>query len=168
MGWKYVPGCNLARGADGDNNSKTFGTSRKSSPCQYFPAVSHTSRSFFVPPQPPLPYLEAVSAAKPTPVNAVVTKFGVEEKRRPLKVRKGDAGGTVVKLNKAYCPQIDVVAQLAKGGMPSARLQFNEPDLFPVEDEGMRELYYQVRRIGSWSIGFMGRCCIRVHLMSIL
>lgn len=79
-------------------------------------------------------------------MNSVVTRFGVEGKRRPVKVRKGDAGGAVVRLNKAFCPEIDVVAQLAKGGMPSARLQFNEPDLFPAEDgEGIRELYYQVR-----------------------
>ncbi|GMH33058.1 hypothetical protein BSKO_00892 [Bryopsis sp. KO-2023] len=146
MGWEYVGGCNIARGAEGDNNQNKFGQSRRSpGPSAY--SRYEGSPSFFRPPESPIPYVVAMSSARAPPINSDV-KLIPENHLKPLRVKKGNVG-VKVRLNKEFCPEIDVMAELAKGKLPTRRLQFNSPDLFPEVREGegeegqYQELHYQ-------------------------
>lgn len=124
-----MPGCNRARGADGDNNAEKFGKSRKPWGCDKHPSFWTSSPSLFQPPEYPIPFLAAVTASKPRPASADMRQ-ATPKSLASLRVKQGPACAAV-RLNKDYCPEIDVACRLAEGTLPSRRLQLNFPDLFP-------------------------------------
>lgn len=143
MGWKYVPGCNVARGAAGDNNRNQFGVSRRNA--TRVDSECTSKRHPYKPPMGTEPYPVAFNTSRPLPLACGLAKAPVKS----LRVRKEEVGSMVVKLNKQFCPEIDVVAQLARGSKPSRNLYFNSPDLFPPAPEEDRRqepycLHYQV------------------------
>ena len=125
MVWSYVYGCNMHRGAEGDNSTGQFGTLRK--PCRiqgnatkkWKAVIQHT---------PANPRLAALEAAGTWPLTKREEKPSTQIIHASCKERDSDGKAL---WNAKVCPELDIMHALSKGKLPSKRLRFHFPDLFP-------------------------------------
>ena len=141
MVWSCVYGCNMHRGAEGDNSTGQFGTLRK--PCRlqgnatkkWKAVVRHT---------PANPRLAALEAAGTWPLTKREERKSTQVIHASCKER--DCDGKAL-WNVKTCPELEIMHELSRGKLPSKRLRFHFPDLFPEvmeqEKSAAARIFYQ-------------------------